>query len=89
MATAAITTMSEVYTPDTGGLPYTTEYNVQFDNFFSYSPVEPCCGNCTLYGGDVLVYYWPTPAPTPGVTELVNAANFTLFVTLRPSYRYH
>ena len=45
---------------------------------FSYSPSAPCCLNCTLFGGTVQVYYWPTPAPSPPVTKLVNAANFTL-----------
>jgi hypothetical protein len=80
MATAPITTQSIVYTDEVSGVPYTTQYDVVYDNFFSFAPAEPCCGNCTLYGGDVQIYYWPTPAPTPGVTKLVNEANFTLFV---------
>lgn len=45
---------------------------------FTYSPSSPCCLNCTLFGGTVQVYHWPTSAPSPPVTELVNAAKFTL-----------
>ncbi|MCJ1393764.1 hypothetical protein MMC18_006640 [Xylographa bjoerkii] len=37
----------------------------------------PCCLNCTVFGGNVQVFYWPTPAPSPPVTSLVNSAGFT------------
>jgi hypothetical protein len=81
MATAIITTQTVTYSDQVSELPYTTEAWVHFDGGFSYKAAEPCCYNCSLYGGDVQVYYWPTPAPTPGVTKLVNAANnFTLLV---------
>jgi hypothetical protein len=46
------------------------------------TPVEPCCLNCTIYGGNVQVYYWPTPAPTPGFSTLTTSAGFTLYVFL-------
>jgi len=45
---------------------------------FSYHPTSPCCSSCTLYGGDVQVYYWPTPNPMPKISTLVNSKNFTL-----------
>lgn len=88
-ATAAIETSSLVYTPYSGASP-TTSYTVDFDDYFTFAPAEPCCGNCTLFvGNNVHVFYWPTPAPTPGITKLVNAANFTLFVNSTPFIGYH
>lgn len=54
------------------------EVYVYNQNRFTFIPSAPCCLNCTLFGGTVQVYYWPTPAPSPPVTKLVNAANFTL-----------
>jgi hypothetical protein len=48
-----------------------------------YTASPPCCLSCTVFGGGgaVQVFYWPTPAPTPGVSTLVNSANFTLYVS--------
>jgi hypothetical protein len=45
----------------------------------------PCCLGCTLYGGDVQVYFWPSKAAnataqSPQVSTLVDANHFTLFV---------
>jgi hypothetical protein len=64
------------------GQPVNTETFVQYKEWFNFVPKEGsgCCLNCTLYGGNVQVYYWPTPAPTPAASILVNEANFTLFV---------
>jgi hypothetical protein len=64
------------------GQPVTTETFVQYEDWFTFVPKagSGCCLNCTLYGGNVQVYYWPTPAPTPAASILVNEANFTLFV---------
>jgi hypothetical protein len=45
---------------------------------FTFSPPSICCGTCTVYGGDVQVYYWPTPAPNPPVSELVDSKGYVL-----------
>lgn len=45
---------------------------------FDFAPSEPCCLQCTVFGGDVQVYRWPTPAPSPPVTKLVNTDGYTL-----------
>jgi len=45
---------------------------------FAYTVSTPCCLQCTLFGGTVQVFYWPTPAPSPPVTALVNTAGYTL-----------
>jgi hypothetical protein len=44
---------------------------------FVYRAQAPCCGYCTVGGAAVQVAYWPTPAPTPHVTVLVDSNNFT------------
>lgn len=49
----------------------------------SHSPVvppaaSPCCLNCTLFGGDVQVFVWPTPRPTPLVNTVVDESGYTL-----------
>lgn len=65
---------------------HTTWYNT--DNWYVESPSyaddwtftasSPCCSKCSLSGGNVQVQYWPTPAPTPNVTALVDENGFTL-----------
>lgn len=46
---------------------------------FEYTAVrgEGCCNKCSLFGSNVQVYYWPTPAPTGAAKTLVNNDNFT------------
>lgn len=60
----------------------TTEVDVWYNGpAFSYPTKSPCCLNCTLFGGTVQVYYWPTAAPNataPPVTALVDRNNHTL-----------
>jgi len=51
-----------------------------FASQFTYSAEIPCCSACSLYGNKVEVYYWPTPAPSPAISTLLNAAGFTLYV---------
>ena len=46
-------------------------------DIFIYSAMKPCCGYCTVGGAAVQVAYWPTPAPTPPVTVLVDSNNNT------------
>jgi hypothetical protein len=48
-------------------------------NFTWLPPMTvPCCGLCRVTGGDVKVFYWPTPAPSPPTSILVNDEGFTL-----------
>lgn len=39
---------------------------------------SPCCLNCTLFGGDVQVFVWPTPRPTPLVNTVYDELGHTL-----------
>lgn len=85
-------TFSEALDEPEGYIAYTTVLTTQtyvnFGGDFSYTAAAPCCYNCSLYGGDVQVYAWPTPAPTPAVTKLVDSANnFTLFVLLSKLFK--
>jgi hypothetical protein len=41
--------------------------------FFFYTAQPPCCGQCTISGAAVQLAYWPTPAPSPPTTELIDA----------------
>jgi hypothetical protein len=39
----------------------------------------PCCLDCSIGGGTVQLMVWPTPAPTPAISLLVEeSSNFTL-----------
>jgi hypothetical protein len=49
-----------------------------YDEPFTYTPAPPCCLNCTLYGGHVQVFYWPTITASNSISTLVNQAGFTL-----------
>jgi hypothetical protein len=40
-----------------------------------YKASPPCCGQCTITAAGVQLAYWPTPAPTPPVSVLVNQYN--------------
>jgi hypothetical protein len=42
---------------------------------FVYKASPPCCGQCIVSASGVELAYWPTPAPTPPVSVLVNANN--------------
>ena len=39
---------------------------------------ENCCGSCAVGGTDARVYFWPTPALTPPVSELIDPQGLTL-----------
>jgi len=63
--------------------PHSSVYVSNFD----YTPSAPCCSSCTVYGGTVQVFQWPTatatPTATPAVSLLVDIVNnFTLYVCL-------
>lgn len=38
---------------------------------------SPCCGQCSIDGMSAELRYWPTPAPTPAVTAIVDELGFT------------
>lgn len=46
-----------------------------FDYVYTVNP--PCCGQCTIMATGVQLSYWPTPAPTPPVSVLIDASNKT------------
>ncbi|KAF8858809.1 hypothetical protein BDZ45DRAFT_725748 [Acephala macrosclerotiorum] len=45
--------------------------------YFDYTAHPPCCGWCGLDAKEVKLAYWPIPAPTPGVSTLVDASGTT------------
>jgi hypothetical protein len=47
-------------------------------NTFTFTPHEGCCGQCTMSGGSVQVYFWPNARTTPPVSELIDSQNDTL-----------
>ena len=83
-ATASISTYTQTgYTYPAANDPSSivtvpTETDAFYPEDWSFTASPPCCLDCTLFGGTVSVYAWPTPAPTPGVTALVNNEGYTL-----------
>lgn len=82
--TAAVTSLSLI--PATTSSLYTDDVYIyaswwsvsSVSGFPPYTASAPCCALCTLYGGNVQVYYWPTMTESPPVSTLVNEAGFTL-----------
>ena len=52
----------------------------EYANDWNFIPKSPCCGQCSIGGIYAELMYWPTPAPTPAVTALVDKSGFTLSV---------
>jgi hypothetical protein len=52
--------------------------NVYYEETWTCTAEPPCCLDCTLFGGDVQVYYWPTPAPDPPISTLIDSAGYIL-----------
>jgi hypothetical protein len=66
----------------------------QYASQFTFTPTAPCCSACTLDGGNIEVYFWPSATATASsqdphalngtsvislaVSTTVNAAGFTL-----------
>lgn len=52
---------------------------------FTYTAAPPCCSACTLFGGNVEVFYWPQSTTSvfhnASVSTMVNKAGFTLYVS--------
>lgn len=46
---------------------------------FGIGVQAPCCGGCNLSVAYASLLYWPTPAPSPPITQAVSA-NHTLYV---------
>jgi hypothetical protein len=83
-ATAAVTSISLI-PATTSSLysdvvyTYASWWSVSYvSDFPPYTASAPCCALCTLYGGNVQVYYWPTTTESPPVSTLVNEGGFTL-----------
>ena len=63
-----------------------TEKNEESASFawdFTYKASTPCCGTCSLFGGDVQVYYWPSTtaiAGAPNATATYQIVDTTGFV---------
>lgn len=57
---------------------FSRTYKPQVLGAFTFIPTGACCLQCTMFGGEVQVYNWPTPAPVPPVTKLINTEGFTL-----------
>lgn len=54
---------------------------------FDFTASKPCCYGCTISGGTVQVFYWPTETQSPPLSTLINADGFTLYV-FSPMSRY-
>jgi hypothetical protein len=77
---ASTTTTTHTITAMTSLLSTRPEHrDPYFVTPFTFIPSAPCCSSCTLFGGTVRVFNWPTPAPQPPTTILVDLKNnFTL-----------
>lgn len=67
-------TISTITTDD----PVATDSPSSGWSIFNPTMSAPCCLNCTVFGGNAQVYYWPTPGPTPHISRLVDDAGYTL-----------
>jgi hypothetical protein len=45
---------------------------------FDFTASQPCCESCTIRGGSVQVFYWPSSSPS--ISTFINTNNFTLYV---------
>jgi len=45
--------------------------------YFEYVAEPPCCGSCVVHADGVRLAYWPTPAPVPGVSTLIDTNGTT------------
>lgn len=85
METVVTTILPKTFTstvPAQGPLYYVPDY-------LDFTASEPCCYSCTLYGGNVQVYYWPEKTQSPPISTLVNSAGFTLYVlNAEPHYSF-
>ena len=60
-------------------------------DLFTWTASGPCCNTCSIFGGTVQVYYWPSTvsAQPSGVATVVDSIrNFTLYAHLYPLYPF-
>lgn len=82
--TAGITTQTRYITenyvgctdcgPTTSGVPpLDTTVSETYTFTKPYTPIAspPCCSSCSILAHTVQIRFWPTPGPTPAVTEVV------------------
>lgn len=56
---------------------YATRQLTMYAENWIFTPKPPCCGQCTIDGMSAELRFWPTPAPTPEVTAIVDESGFT------------
>lgn len=56
---------------------YATGQPALYAKEWIFTPKPPCCGQCSIGGMSAELRYWPTPAPTPAVTAIVDESGFT------------
>lgn len=56
---------------------YATGQPALYAKEWIFTPKPPCCGQCSIDGMSAELRYWPTPAPTPEVTAIVDNLGFT------------
>lgn len=81
LATAEIVTYpnNNVFYAWLNSIPAETTGSPSVPGVFTWTaPGPPCCLNCTVFGDQLQLMVWPTPAPTPRVSTLINADNYTL-----------
>lgn len=76
----AATTSTVAGFTGSGGYVQAAYYPAGYATNFTFVPMTPCCKECTLFGGNVQVYYWPTATEAPPISTLVDSAKFTLCV---------
>ena len=73
---AEVTTYTDASYGSLKNLP-STQVDKVYNSAWSFPYSAPCCGGCTLDGGDVQLYYWPSGTGKSNVTIVVYN-NFTL-----------
>jgi len=58
--------------------PQLTTSFVSYTPKFPFTASQPCCYNCTIYGGPLQLFQWPAQTASPPTSTYVNNLNFTL-----------
>ena len=56
---------------------YATGQPAWYAKAWNFTPKPPCCGQCSIDGMSAELRFWPTPAPSPEVTAIVDKLGFT------------
>lgn len=81
MVTEAVVAPQSLFTTNASTLTFRDRQftdGTLITRFFTFTPGTGCCGECTISGGNVQVYFWPTTALVPPVSELVDRQGFVL-----------